>query len=97
VYYTPKSYFGAILRRKRPRIKNKILGIQTAIRGDKLPAVAKTVDICINKIKAKLIAIPKPKCIPTPPLVFRLERETPIIVKIIVAKGNDTLLYFSTS
>ena len=24
--------------------------------GDKVPAVAKTVDICINKIKAKLIA-----------------------------------------
>ena len=64
-----------------------IIGIQTAKNAGKFPNVAKTVVIFINSIKEKVIANPKARFKPMPPLTFRDDNDTPMRVKTIVANG----------
>lgn len=66
---------------------NNNIGIQTDKDAGKLPEVAKTVEIFINNINENVIARPKARFNPIPPLTFLEDKETPINVNTIVAKG----------
>ena len=87
-------YFGATLKRYKPIAAKIRLGIQTAIKGATEPFVANVVEICRNKMYAKLSMIPIPNCIPIPPLTLRLESATPMSVRINVETGTAIRRYF---
>ena len=78
---------GAFLNSCRAINPNNKTGIHTDNDAGKLPDVAKTVDIFINKINENVIANPNARFNPIPPLTFLDDNETPINVRTIVANG----------
>lgn len=73
------------------------LGIQTPKNGWRELLVEKVVEnfpmISYNALKA----IPKTRCHPKPPLIFRDAKLTPINTMMKILKAEDVLLYFSSS
>ena len=59
--------------------------------------VANTKDSLLNKIYTKLNKTPMARCIPLPPLIFRLAKIAPIRVSINTEKGMASLLYRSVN
>ena len=68
-------------------IENTILGSHTANNTGILPFIANILEIVVNKMYIALNANPIPNWSPIPPLIFLDERETPITIRIIAAKG----------
>lgn len=90
-----KNYFGALTSNTMASTPKMIFGIQVANNGGAPPYTANVLENSINTIKLKEIRKPNMICSPIPPRTFLLAIETPITVRIIVAKGNTNLLYFS--
>ena len=76
-------------------IPKRIFGIQQASRGGAPPLMAKVLENSIKIMKLKEIRNPNIMCRPIPPLTFLLAIETPIKVRMTVAKGKTIRLYFS--
>lgn len=72
--------------------RNTRLGSHTARRVGMLPLMAKVEERVENNMYIAERAMPIPMCNPVPPRTLRDDRETPIRVRIIAARGIENRL-----